>query len=141
MAPDPSLRGKRHQQTGKQGLTMIRMTTAAITALLSMIAAQAQDGPYRSEQAARACIHKRLSELLAEEHRNIVGDTPLSACTNDLKTELKARGKAYCEAVGYIGWLVADENSKLNGLAGQPYLPDKSFLQNCEKSENWEKHR
>ena len=88
------------------------MTAAAITALLSMSAAQAQDGSYLSEQAARTFIQKRLTELLAEKYANIAADTALTACTNDLKAELKSKGKSYCEAIGYIAWLVADENSK-----------------------------
>ena len=87
---------------------MTRMTAAAITALLSMSAAQAQDGSYLSEQAARTCIQKRLTELLAEKYANIAADTALAACTNDLKAELKAKGKSYCEAIGYIAWLVAE---------------------------------
>jgi hypothetical protein len=65
----------------------------------------------------------------------------LSNCTDELRPELKAKGKTYCEAVGYIAWLVADENNKRNGVTGQPYRPDKSFLQHCSKSETWEKHR
>jgi hypothetical protein len=120
---------------------MTRMTAAAITALLSVSAAQAQDGPYLSEQAARTCIQKRLTELLAEKHANIAADTPLGACTNDLKAELKTKGKSYCEAIGYIAWLVADENGKRNGITGKPYRADKSFLLHCAKSETWDKHR
>jgi hypothetical protein len=93
------------------------------------------------EQAARSCIQKRLTELLAEKHANIAADTVLSTCTDELRAELKAKGKTYCEAVGYIAWLVADENNKRNRVTGQPYRPDKSFLQHCSKSETWEKHR
>ena len=122
-------------------MMMIRMTTAAITVLLSISAAQTQEAPYASDQAARTCIQKRLTELLAEKHANIAADTVLSSCTNDLKAELKAKGKTYCEAVGYIAWLVADENNKRNGVTGQPYRPDKSFLQHCSKSETWDRHR
>src|SRR3984893_18164530 len=107
---------------------MTRMTAAAITALLSMSAAQAQDGSYLSEQAARTCIQKRLTELLAEKYANIAADTALTACTNDLKAELKAKGKSYCEAIGYIAWLVADENSKRNGVTGQPIGPTNRFF-------------
>jgi hypothetical protein len=106
-----------------------------------MSAAQAQDGRYPSEQATRACIQKRLTELLTEKHVNIAADTSLTACTNDLKAEFKAKGKSYCEAIGYIAWLVSDENSKRNGVTGQPYRPEKSFLQHCAKSETWDKHR
>jgi hypothetical protein len=121
---------------------MRRVTTAAIATFLSLSAAQAQDGSYTSEQAARACIHARLIELVAQERpSNIAGDTALNVCTNELRAEFKAKKKTYCEAVAYTGWLVADENSKLNGLPGQTYRPDKSFIQSCEKSENWDKHR
>jgi hypothetical protein len=120
---------------------MTRMTAAAITALLSMSAAQAQDGPFASEPATRTCIQKRLAELIAEKQPNIVADVPLNACANDLKTEFKAKGKSYCEAIGYIAWLIADENNKRNGVTGQPYRPDKSFLAHCAKSESWAKHR
>jgi hypothetical protein len=120
---------------------MTRMIAAAITALLSMSAAQAQEGPYRSEQATRTCIQKRLVELVAEKYANIASDTPLAACSNDLKAELKSKGKSYCEAVSYIAWLVADENSKRNGVTGQPYKADPSFISHCAKSETWAKHR
>ena len=120
---------------------MTRMTAAAIAALLSMSAAQAQDGPYLSESTARTCIQNRLSELLAEKHANIAADAALTACNNDLKAELKAKGKSYCEAIGYIAWLVADENNKRNAVTGQPYRADKSFLLHCAKSETWDKHR
>ena len=125
----------------KWGDGMTLMTAAAITALLSMSAAQAQDGPYLSEQAARTCIQKRLAELLAERNPNIAADAPLTTCTNDLKAEFKAKGKSYCEALGYIAWLVADENSKRNGVTGQPYRADKSFLLHCARSETWDRHR
>ena len=120
---------------------MTLMTAAAITALLSMSAAQAQDGPYLSEQAARTCIQQRLAELLAERNPNIAADAPLTTCTNDLKAEFKAKGKSYCEAIGYIAWLVADENSKRNGMTGQPYRADKSFLLHCARLETWDRHR
>jgi hypothetical protein len=120
---------------------MTWMTAAAITALLSMSAAQAQDGPYLSEQATRTCIQKRLTELLAEKHANIAADKPLTACTNDLKAELKSKAKSYCEAISYVAWLVADENSKRNGVTGQHYKADNSFLSHCAKSETWDKHR
>jgi hypothetical protein len=120
---------------------MTRITAAAITTLLSMSAAQAQDGPSPGERAARTCIQKRLTELVAEKHANIAADTQLTACSSDLKAELKAKGKNYCEAIGYIAWLVADENNKRNGVTGRPYSADKSFLQHCAKSETWDKHR
>jgi hypothetical protein len=114
---------------------------AAITALLSVSATQAQDGPYLNEQPARTCIQKRLTELVAERHPNIAADAPLTICTNDLKAELKAKGKSYCEAIAYIAWLVADENNKRNGITGRPFSADKSFLVHCTKSETWDKHR
>jgi hypothetical protein len=119
----------------------VKLTVAAITALLSVSATQAQDGPYPNEQAARICIQKRLTELVAERHPNIAADAPLTICTNDLKAELKAKGKSYCEAIAYIAWLVADENNKRNGVTGRPYSADKSFLVHCARSETWDKHR
>jgi hypothetical protein len=118
---------------------IIRMTAVALTMLVGISAAQSQ-GPYAHEQAARSCIQKRLTELLAEKKANIAADTVLSTCTDELRAELKVKGKTYCEAVGYIAWLVADENSKRSGVSGQPYKPDKSFLQHCSKSETWQKH-
>jgi hypothetical protein len=72
---------------------MTRITAAAITALLSMSAAQAQDGPYMREPAARTCIQKRLTELVAEKRANIAADTQLTARTSDLKAELKTKGR------------------------------------------------
>src|SRR4051812_32229601 len=110
---------------------MTRMTAAAIAALLSMSAAQVQDGPYVREPAARTCIQKRLTELVAENRANIAADTQLTACTSDLKAEFKD---------GYIAWLVADENNKRNGVTGRAFSADKSFLLNCTKSETWDKH-
>ena len=121
---------------------MLRETTAAIATFLALNIAQAQDGSYTSEQAARSCIHARLKELVAQEQpSNIAADPALSACTNDLRGEFKAKKQSYCEAVAYTSWLAADENSRLNGLQGQPYRPDKAFVQRCEKSESWEKQR
>jgi len=79
--------------------------------------------------------------LLAERNPNIAADAPLTTCTNDLKAEFKAKGKSYFEAIGYIAWLVADENSKRNGVTGQPYRADKSFLLHCARSETWDRHR
>ena len=120
---------------------MTRKTAATITALLSISAAQAQDAPYPSEPPTRTCIQKRLTELVAEKHASIAADAQLTACTSDLKAELKAKGKTYCEAIGYIAWLVADENNKRNGVTGRPYSADKSFLLHCAKSQTWDKHR
>ena len=112
----------------KWGDGMTLKTAAAITALLSISAAQAQDGPYQSEQAARTCIQQRLAELLAERNPNIAADAPLTTCTNDLKAEFKAKGKSYCEAIGYIAWLVSDENSKRNGITGSLTGPTNRFF-------------
>jgi hypothetical protein len=98
--------------------------------------------PDSAEEAARTCVHNRLKELVAEAQRgDIATDAALNACTSNLKADLKTKKKTYCEAVAYVGWLVADENNKLNGVQGQPYRPDKAFLQNCAKTESWEKHR
>jgi hypothetical protein len=98
------------------------------------------EAPCKNEATARECIHKRLAELVAQNQPNIAGDAALGECSKGLQLELKERQKSYCEAVSYIGWLVADENSKLNGLKGQPYRPDKASIQRCEKSNTWEKH-
>jgi hypothetical protein len=97
-------------------------------------AGQPKDGPYTSEEAARTCVHKRLVELIAQEHRDINGDPALTACTTALKAELKKNGKSDCAATAYSVWLVANENSKLSGLAGQPYTPDRAFLKHCEST-------
>ena len=74
------------------------------------------------------------------EPPKISGDTALAECTKGLQVELKDSKKTYCEAVSYVSWLVADENTKLNGLKGQPYRPDKASIQRCEKTNTWEKH-
>jgi hypothetical protein len=115
---------------------------SGLMAWLSVSAAQAQtkDAPYNNEAAARACVHKRLLDLIAQDRPNITGDTALGECTNGLKAELKERKKSYCEAVSYIGWLIADENSKMNGVQGQPYRPNNEGIKRCEKSNTWEKH-
>ena len=104
------------------------------SAILLLGAAQPKDGPYTTEEAARTCVHKRLTELVAQEHRDINGDPALAACTTALKSELKKNGKSDCEAIAYSGWLVANENSKLSGLAGQPYTPNRAFLKHCESA-------
>ncbi len=103
--------------------------------------AQTKDAPYKNEAAVRECVHKRLVQLIAQNQLDIAGDSALGECGNSLKAELKERKKSYCEAVSYIGWLVADENSKLNGVQGQPYQPDKASIQRCDKTNSWEKHR
>ena len=95
-----------------------------------------------AEAAARTCIHDRLKELVAQDQReDIAADAPLRTCSDGLRNEMKARKKSYCEAVAYIGWLVADENNKLNGVQGQPYQPNRAFIQDCSKTESWDKHR
>jgi outer membrane biosynthesis protein TonB len=94
------------------------------------------------EETARTCIHNRLKELVAQDQReDIATDAALRACSDGLRTEMKEKKKSYCEAVAYIGWLVADENNKLNGVQGQPYQPNRAFIQDCSKTESWEKHR
>ena len=108
----------------------MRIRMAAVVALLCVGATQ--NGPYPSEDAARACIHKRLTELIAQAHRDINGDPTLATCTAALKAELKKDGKSDCEVIAYSAWLTANENSKLSGLSGEPYTSDKAFLQHCE---------
>ena len=115
---------------------MTRITIAAIAAFFCIGATQPKDGPYASEGATRTCVNKRLTELIAQEHRDISGDPALEACTTQLKAELKKNGKSDCEAIAYSAWLVVDENSKLRGLSGQPYTPDKEFLKHCESLQN-----
>ena len=117
----------------RDNIELNRITIAA-SALLCLAAAQPKDGPYTSEEAARTCVHKRLAELVAQEHRDINGDPALTACTTALKAELKKNGKSECEAIAYSAWLVANENSKLSGLTGQPYTPDQAFLKHCESA-------
>ena len=102
----------------------------------------ASDKPGPVEEAARTCIHNRLKELVDQGQReDVAADAPLRTCSDGLRNEMKAKKKSYCEAVAYIGWLVADENNKLNGVQGQPYQPNKAFIQDCSKTESWEKHR
>ena len=63
---------------------MIRsVITTAIIAALSISAAQAQDGSYQSEKAARDCIHNRIAELVAQNNPNVTADAALTACAND----------------------------------------------------------
>lgn len=95
-----------------------------------------------AEQTARTCIHNRLKELVAQDQReDIATDAALRACSDGLRNEMKENKKSYCEAVSYIGWLVSDENNRLNGVQGQPYQPNRAFIQDCSKTESWEKHR
>lgn len=102
----------------------------------------AQDKPDAAEAAARTCIHNRLKDLIAQNSReDVAADTALRACSDGLRNEMKEKKKSYCEAVAYIGWLVADENNKLNGVQGPPYQANKAFIQDCSKTESWEKHR
>ncbi len=118
----------------RAGLT--RITIAAVATFLCIGATQPKDGPYASEGATRTCVNKRLTELVAQEHRDISGDPALIACTTELKAELKKNGKSDCEVIAYSAWLVVDENSKLHGLSGQPYTSDKAFLKHCESLQN-----
>ena len=113
---------------------MKRIVVALGSALLLLGAGQPKDGPNASEETARTCVHKRLAELVAQEQRDINGDPALTACTTELKAELKKNGKSDCEAIAYSAWLVANENSKLSGLSGEPYTPDRAFLKHCESA-------
>jgi hypothetical protein len=110
------------------------MVMAVIVGLLGISVAKAKDEAYGKEQTARACIHKRLAELVAQANRNAAADATLTACANDLKAEMKKKGKTECEVSNYIGWIVTNENSKLYGVKGAPYKPDKAFLLRCGKS-------
>src|SRR4051794_28411918 len=109
-----------------------------VSSLSSNAQAQTKDLPYKNEGGARECVQKRLRELVAQNRPNIAGDTALAECTKGLQLELKEGKKSYCEAISYIGWLVADENSKLNGLKGHPYRADKASIQACAKTNTWE---
>lgn len=130
---------------------MRRWTALAIWLLVLLAAAVAwpsigvaqtkpTEAPYKNEATARECVHKRLAELVSQDRPNIAGDTALAECSKGLQLELKDRKKSYCEAVSYTGWLVADENSKLNALKGQPYQPDRASIQRCDKMNSWDKH-
>jgi hypothetical protein len=113
---------------------MIRsVITTAIIAALGISAAQAQNESYQSEKAARDCIHNRVAELVAENNPDVTADAALTACAKDLKGEMKAKKKSECEATDYVGWLIADENSKLNNITGRPYKLDKAFVLRCQK--------
>ena len=96
--------------------------------------AHAQKESDRNEPGARACIHKRLTELVAENNRNVTADPALTACASGLKSELKEKGKTECEITDYIGWIIRNENSKIYGVSGGPYKPDKAFIVRCQKS-------
>jgi hypothetical protein len=52
---------------------------------------------------------------------------------------LKKNGKSDCETMAYSAWLVANENSKLSGLSGEPYTPDRAFLKHCESAKKAQK--
>jgi hypothetical protein len=118
-------------------LLVIAVSSAWLT---SSAQERTKDGSYKNEGTARTCIHTRLTELIGQNRPNIAGDTVLTECTKGLQVELKDRQKSYCDAVSYTGWLIADENSKLNGLKGQSYQPDKASIQRCERTYTWEKH-
>ena len=119
---------------------MARLTMATtVIAMLGIGAVHAQT--YSSEAGARACIHKRLTDLIAQEQRQrISGDPVLNACTKDLRAEMRKKGKTDCQEADYISWLVANENSRINGVSGHAYTPNKLFIQSCRKSKT-AKHR
>lgn len=98
---------------------------------LGMAQAQAPEVSYGREEAARACVSKRLNELIAQENRNATADPALHACANELKAEMKEKGRNDCEVEDYFGWLIAGENYKINGVAAQPYRPNRAFLSRC----------
>jgi hypothetical protein len=117
-------------------LTVIRGAVVAaeiIGALVVTGSGYAQQTPFHSEPVARACIDKRISELLEAQTRDVIGDAALQACTNDLKAEFKEKHKSDCEASDYARWLVANENNKRYGITGSAYKPDKAFIARCEK--------
>jgi hypothetical protein len=116
-----------------QRMILSVVIAAVIVVPLGIGVAKAKNESYGKEQTTRACIHKRLAELVAQENRNAAADATLTACANDLKAEIKKNGKTDCEASDYIGWIVRNENSKLYGLKGAPYKPDKAFLLRCGK--------
>jgi hypothetical protein len=106
--------------------------TLGIALLFGGTAALAEEA-YKSEAAARTCIDHRISELLADQSRDVTADPALQACSNDLRAELKAKGKTDCEASDYIGWVVAGANSKRYGVTGTAYKPNKAFIAGCQK--------
>ena len=119
---------------------MIRILAVTLFVVFGMSDAYGQEIASKGEEQARACVHERLVALIAAGTLNVSGDAALNACTDALRAELKAKKKTYCEAVSYVSWLVADENSKLNGLKSTPYHPDKAAIQRCNKSQTWDKH-
>ena len=108
-----------------------KITMTVVGLMIGISVAQAQND---GEQTARACIHKRLAELVAEASRNVTADLALTACANSLKSEFKGKGKTECEITDYIGWIIRNENSKMYGVSSGPYKPDKAFLARCQKS-------
>ena len=63
---------------------LVWIIAAGPTALVGInaVQAQTQEAPFNNEAAARACVHKRLAELLAQNRPNIAGDAALGECTN-----------------------------------------------------------
>jgi hypothetical protein len=109
------------------------MIRSVVTTALGISAAQAQTESYQSEKAVRDCIHNRMAKLVSQDNRNVTADAALTACASDLKGEMKGKKKSECEATDYIGWLIADENNKLNNIKGRPYKSDKAFILRCQK--------
>jgi hypothetical protein len=105
--------------------------TAAVLAVVGVCVAQAQDASFRTEQVTRACVSKRLTELVAQANMNVTADAALNACANGLKAEMKEKGKTECDVDDYFGWIIASENNKINGVSGQPYKPNRAFLSRC----------
>ena len=111
---------------------MVRLINMLVALLLAS-SAYAQN--YTTESSARACVKNRLTELIAQDQRlNIANDPAITACTRNLRTEITAARKSDCEATDYISWVIASENSKLNGLPGSPYKLNAGFIKSCESS-------
>ena len=118
-----------------RNLLTISLAIVALAWLLCVSPALAAQISYAKEQAARTCIHRRLSDLIAQDNRtDVAADASLIACTVPLRVEIKKHGKTDCEATDYIMWLIANENGKLYKLSGFPYKPNQSFITHCLKT-------
>ena len=112
--------------------TRIRRASAVVViAMLGTGMAQAQNASYDKEQATRVCVQKRLTDLITQNNRNVVGDAALNACAIALKGEMKEKGKSDCDVEDYVGWVIMSENNKINQVTVQPYKPNSTFLSRC----------
>jgi len=107
-------------------------SAAAVLAVLGFGTACAQNVPFGKEETTRQCISKRLADLITQSNRNVTADTSLNACINDLKVEMKGKRKTECDVDDYFGWLIANENNRLNGVTAHPYKPNKAFISRCQ---------